>query len=583
MKKISILLVGFIVGIFLNSCDEEFLDRAPLDGLNESAVYNDPLLLEYFVNEQYRSIGYGNARHWESKLTDEAYGDENLHFQVGTLTPENITDYRYDDDPVYFALIDYWDLAYEYIRSMNLFLEKSKESTVEKEKLDKFTGEIYFLRAFTYFKLLKHYGGVPIVKVPVTDLNTKFTRNTIDETVAFILEDIQKAIDLLPDNYFYDDVGFGRASDAAAYALKSRLMLFAASPLFKDPDMTFNKPSTYTWEQARDASKEAIDALEGYGYELYDDYEKVNQIYNHKEGIFGKLFLPTDYAGQRVTHYMAPLGYGGYGGWSGKHCPTLNIVDDFDMTNGEPPFIYIDGQRQINPSSGYTEATDSLDPYSNRDPRLRMAILTNNDMFRGREYEPWVHINPDSTSGKDSKESPITTKIWDATSTGMNTRKYLDTEGTDNLTGDHRFDQPWWHFRLAEVYLNYAEALFESSGDENVVREYVNKLRSRPGVNMPPITATGDELRERIRRERRVELCYEGFRMWDVRRWETAMEVENTPLEGYEVVKMDDGTYRFYRYIVLERSFQKQNYWVPIPYNEILKNGGSLLQSPYYN
>lgn len=582
MKKLIIFLTT-IAGIFILSCNDDFLERRPLDGLNEAAVFNDPLLLEYFVNEQYRSIGYGHARHWESKLTDEAYGDENVHFQTGTLIPENITDYRYDNDAVYFALIDYWERAYEYIRNMNLFLEKTSDSDIDKELLDQFTGEIYFLRAFTYFKLLKHYGGVPIIKEPVTSLDAKFTRNTIDETVNFILDDIGKALELLPDYYFWGDVGYGRATKAAAYALKSRLMLFAASPLFKDPEYTFNNPSTYTWEQARDASKEAIDALESYGYELHSNYEEIFQEYDHKEGIFAKVFIASDYEGHRVTHYMAPMGYGGYGGWSGKHCPTLNIVDDFEMTNGESPFIYVNGEKQINPASGYTEATDSLDPYSSRDPRLRMAILTNGDMFRGRPYEPWVHINPDSAGGNDGVNSPISTKIWDATSTGMNTRKFLETEGTALLTGDDRFDEPWWHFRLAEIYLNYAEALFESGGDENTVRQYINKIRSRTGVEMPDINDSGDDLKERIRKERRIELCYEGHRMWDVRRWKIAMEVENTPLEGYEVIKMNDGTFRYRRYTVLERSFLKQHYWIPIPYDEIVKNGGSLLQSPYYN
>lgn len=582
MKRILIYLILF-AGICFISCDEDFLERTPLDGLNEAAVFSDPLLLEYFVNEQYRSIGYGNARHWESKLTDEAYGDENVHFQLGTLTPENITEYHYDNDPVYFSLVNYWEHAYEYIRNMNLFLDKTGDSNIDKEVLDRFTGEVYFLRAFTYFKLLKHYGGVPVIDKPVTSLDATFTRNSIDETVNFILGDISKALDLLPDNYFSDDVGYGRANKAAAYALKSRLMLFAASPLFKDPDFTFNKPSTFTWEQARDASKEAIDALEAFGYELHDNYEEIFQDYDHKEGIFGRVFLPTDYEGHRVTHYMAPFGYGGYGGWSGKHCPTLNIVDDFEMKNGESPFIYVSGQKQINPASGYTDAIDSLDPYSNRDPRLRMAILTNNDMFRGRPYEPWVHENPDSTGGRDGLNSPVSTKIWDATSTGMNTRKYMETDDTELLTGDHRFDEPWWHFRLAEIYLNYAEALYESGGDENIVRQYINRIRSRAGVEMPDISDSGDLLRERIRKERRIELCYEGYRMWDVRRWKIAMEVENTPLEGYEVIKMNDGTFRYRRYVVLERSFQEQHYWIPIPYDEIVKNEGSLLQNPYYN
>ena len=116
-----------------------------------------------------------------------------------------------------------------------------------------------------------------------------------------------------------------------------------------------------------------------------------------------------------------------------------------------------------------------------------------------------------------------------------------------------------------------------------MVREYVNIVRSRPGVEMPDITDTGDELRERIRKERRIELCYEGYRMWDLRRWKSAMEVENTPLEGYEITKMVDGTYRYRRYNVLDRSFLQQHYWIPIPYDEIVKNNGNLEQNPFYD
>ncbi|MFO7656276.1 MAG: RagB/SusD family nutrient uptake outer membrane protein [Bacteroidales bacterium] len=582
MKKSIIFLIA-IIGIFILSCDDDFLERRPLDRLNEAAVFNDPVLLEFYVNEQYRSIGYGHARHWESKLTDESYGDENLHFQVGTLTPENIKSYRYNNDPVFFALVDYWEMAYVYLRNMNLFLEKTGDSDIDKKILDRLTGEIYFLRAFTYFKLLSHYGGVPIIKVPVTSFDATFKRNTIDETVAFILSDIGEALKRLPDNHFSGVVGYGRANKAAAFALKSRLMLYAASPLYKDPDFTFNSPSTYTWAQARDAAKEAIDSLESYGYALHNNYEGIFQGYNNKEGIFPKVFLPTAFEGHRVTHYHAPFGYGGYGGWGGKNCPTLNIVDDFEMTNGESPFIYVNGEKQINPASGYSWDLDSTNPYLNRDPRLQMAILTNGDVFRGRPYEPWVHENKDSVDGRDGRESPISTKIHDATSTGMNIRKYMETKGTELLTGEHRFDEPWWHFRMAELYLNYAEALFESGGDENVARQYVNNIRNRTGVEMPPIDDSGNELRERIRKERRIELCYEGYRMWDLRRWKTAMEVENTPLEGFEVRKMSDGTFRYKRYNVLNRSFLQQHYWIPIPYDEIVKNNGDLKQSPYYD
>ena len=259
--------------------------------------------------------------------------------------------------------------------------------------------------------------------------------------------------------------------------------------------------------------------------------------------------------------------YAGNGGWWASNGPTQNLVDDYDMTNGEPPFIWTNGTKTVNPASGY----DPNDPYANRDPRLDATILHQGSTFHNQTLEMWV-----ASDGK--------TYAWDNyrrngdnPRTGYVLRKFNPEEG--ELSWQVEYTQPWIIFRLAEIYLNYAEAEFEL-GEEDVAREYVNKVRAR--VNMPglPASVKGEALRARIRNERRIEFAFEEHRYFDVRRWKIAMETENRPYYGVEIVKdVETGEMTFNDLLLGQRIFTEQMYLLPIATNEIRKNNGTLLQT----
>lgn len=197
--------------------------------------------------------------------------------------------------------------------------------------------------------------------------------------------------------------------------------------------------------------------------------------------------------------------------------------------------------------------------------------MNDGSVWAGRETETWH-------GGLDSPESSIGS--WNASKTAYALKKFM-VESIPPAGSSVRPENPWIFFRLAEFYLNYAEIMYEL-GNEDVAREYLNKVRSRQSVQMPPVTASGDKLRDKIRNERRVELAFEGHRFFDVRRWGIADETENRDLLAMNIQKKDDGTKTYEITLLLKRSFLEQHYLVPIPRAEIDKSEKSLVQNTGY-
>ncbi|KAA6311603.1 RagB/SusD family nutrient uptake outer membrane protein [termite gut metagenome] len=212
-------------------------------------------------------------------------------------------------------------------------------------------------------------------------------------------------------------------------------------------------------------------------------------------------------------------------------------------STGLLPYIEAeDSSMTINTASGY----DPNNPYSGRDPRFEASILHDGSIWAGRETETYH-------GGLDSPESSVGS--WNASLTAYCYKKFID-ENIPLVGASVNQTNPWIYFRYGEILLNYAEAKFEL-GDEATAREYLNKIRSRPSVQMPPIpeTETGDKLRMRIQNERRVELAFEEHRFFDVRRWKIAMETENKPLPAINIQKLSNGSKTYQIVTLKERNF----------------------------
>lgn len=545
-------------------CDGDILDISPQDRIAEDAVWGDVDLIAAYHNELYNAIPHGFYLHMYSKYTDEAYNSAPCCgadiFARNTYTPDNISQVAGGD--FWGGYMYYWDRGYQYIRKINTFLEKMEEGTLDFADKPRLVAEAKFLRAFVYFELIKRFGGVPIV-TEAHDLreaaDVSFVRSTFDESVAFIEQDLDEAMAGLPERYASTDANFGRATQDAALALRSRVLLYAASPLH-NPSNDVQK-----WQRAADAAE----ALLGRGYSLYPDYRELFTLPSgapQNEYIFTRNFTATN--GHQAPMHNLSRRYGAYGGWWASNGPSQNLVDDYDMINGEPPFLETNGTRSINPASGY----DPADPYADRDPRFEASIIHDGTIYRGDLFEMWVS-EEGSTWGFDSYK-----QSGDNPRSGYVLKKFMPTEDVP-VNWQTQYTNPWPHFRLAEIYLNYAEAQFEL-GNEALAREYLSLVRARVGMPAIPATVTGAALRERIRNERRIELAFEGHRFFDIRRWMIAAEVENTPIRGMDIVKTAAGELQYTPVELLVKApYEEKMNLLPVAADEIRRNP-ELTQTP---
>lgn len=555
MKKHIILFISAVV--LFSSCVDEFLDRRMDTNYTGDQVFSSYTTMRNFGIGIYSNLPQGFDRFNGGMLaaaTDDAThsGVDNTVLRLGTAN------WGAFDNPD-----DQWSVMYDGIRKANLFLEKSadyraiivQDTVTEQGKQSYLTqsndlrwlrAETHFLRAYFYFELLKRYGGVPIV-TEVLDNESAFdySRNSYEEVVTYIEAELELALPDLKDTWsgFDGDRLIGRATKGAALALKSRVLLYAASPL----NNTSNEQAA--WVKAAEAAYEVI-ALNQYN--LVDNYRNLFRSITNSEIIFGRTYA----ASNSLERNNYPIGFTGAVGGTN---PSQNLVDSYETLNGLP----ITEDPQYDPQN----------PYENRDPRLQMSIITNGSEYKGRTVESYGQ-------GIDGYENARATK------TGYYLKKYLD-EGLDllqNRTSVHT----WIYFRYSEILLNYAEAMNEAYGPDAVAeglpmsaREAINIVRQRPGVSMPEVqTASAEEFRKKIKNERRVELAFEEHRFWDLRRWKDAGEMLNQPIRTATIQKNADNTFTFSYQATEERTFLEKMYRYPIPAEEINKAGGSLQQNP---
>lgn len=569
----KIIILGLITIFVLNGCQQ--LDQEIITTLNYEQVTKSYDFTNLRCKGVYHSLKNGFLSIDNQAMLASA-SDESEHTQErNSVYKFNVGAWNAYDNPD-----NVWAEYFQAIRRANLFLISSDSVDLDLYKFDPLPAsqivyhsrlaeiknwkyEVRFLRAYFYFELIKRYGGVPILTQPATinDDFSKVKRNTLAECIKFITDECDSAANVLPVVYSIED-DYGRATKGAVLALKSRTLLYAASDLFNSPSVWasgYSNPELISvsgdrklqWKAAADAAKAVID-LTGAGYVL-TDYNSLfgNNTYKNTEVIFRK----ANGNSNDFEIVNTPIGYDL--GQSGT-TPSQNLVDDYEVIVDANTCVPFDWNNPVH----------AVNPYLKRDPRLSFTILTNSTFLKGRPLETW-------NGGLDGKPKVMATK------TGYYLKKYVDTN-LDLLQGQTS-NHAWIIFRLAEMYLNYAEALNEYDPGNPDIKKYVDFIRKRSGVNMPalPLGLSQEKMREAIRHECRIEFAFEDHRLWDVRRWMQGEKYFNVPLRGIDITKKSNNSFEYKVINVENRVFQPKMYLYPIPQSELFISK-EIIQNPLW-
>lgn len=595
MKKIlPIIFFAFLVV----SCQEgaDLLDPEVSTSLTEDDVFTNARNAMLFLNDIYGQLlpvvpQTGNkGMRWRGTdamlevTTDN--GSSNLpssgafrNFNAGAWSPATGT----------FSTAD-WNMHWTAIRACHLFLSHIDDVPLDPEYQFDVTvrnirkGEALFLLAFNYSELLKQFGGLPLVDkvVSLTDEDyMKRPRSTFDQTVEYIVQLCDDAADLLPIEH--PDYDYGRATQGAALALKSRVLLYAASPLWNNPDKTEDSPfrgqyDSNKWERAARAAKDVIDLN---AYQLHDDISTLFITRENPELIFVHMNQPCSYMTSiSVPNKLYPAGAFGK---SGCNQVTYNMVKEYEVIINNQAYAVDD------PPPGYDPVNA---PYLKRDPRFYRDCLFNGYRILGKtarlgEAVPGVNHNP-------TEDSPYYTHVYSIKFADLTLSITWDARNPNAGAQTH---QNYPYLRYAEVLLNYAEAMNEAFGPEvdglgngKTALWAVNQVRTRAQYpnkpeylgqtgGMPPIESglTKEQLRTKIRHERRVELSFEEHRFWDVRRWK---ELPDTEILAQVPVWQTDGSVRYEIRTIETRVFDPSKmYRMPIPEDQLFANP-EMVQNP---
>lgn len=632
--KLKTLIYTLIACVLLSFSSCNFLDNAPDDELTMEMVFNSKSRTEEWLANVYNGIP---DPYTEMMRNYDAYADD--------FSPSQ--DWRaFTDWDCIDKILGNWNPQSEWkagfwgnlpvrIRTAYLFIDNVRalpEQQVYQEDVDNMKAEARFLIAYYYYLLSNTYGAIPLRTslANLDDPTDDMGQTPYDDVIDWLDKELKEVSKQLPAVYL-DGRYYGRATSVMALAIRARMLLFAASPLVNgndDEDYSaytndkgehiFN--STYDhnkWKRAVDACKELITEAEASGYALYYEYNDdgtidpfmsySNMCYRefnqgNKEILFAR--PNSDYG--LYSQHSVPSGSRGQGGLG----VTQSLVDAFFMSNGLSPILGYDANRKpiFNPASGYTEKGFSTAPdirktkwiegdkgasatsemntvvptgiynmYVNREPRFYVSVLFNEAWYR--QSNRYVDFYNEGVDGR-----PASGSFWDAPQTGYLLRKRVHPE-TNPLNGVSPY-RPGIICRLAEVYLNYAEALNEWDPTQTTeILKYLNLIRERAGiptygsgVDQIPAPTDQDAMRDAIKRERRVEFnCEYAIRFDDIRRWKE-MDLLQGPYDGmnkFGKLKSDDEGNEnafYWRRVEIVRAFSDKNYWLPIHQNQLDKN-----------
>lgn len=476
-----------------------------------------------------------------------------------------------------------WGEYYQGIRKANILINNIdvvpfkltyKNAKGEKRPLNaSMKAEARFLRANSYFELVKRYGGVPLMGDEVHELgdNMEIPRSTFAQCIEYIVDELDAIKDELRTLPMEDAGQYGHTpSKEACMAMKARVLLYAASPLFNEKTVEpGNELIGYAsfdpnrWQIAAEAAEDVIKEFgpEGAGtLGLTNDFCKMFlDFYNRTENP-EIIFTRQTFKSKDIEYSNGPLGFTGSATGFGRTNPTENLVESFPMKDGKMP----------GDSQKYTYQENN--PYINRDPRLDFTILHQGSSWLGKQLQTYFG----------GMHNPSTAQ-YNRTSYYM--RKFMglyDREGTEYQDVIHM----WVMFRYAEVLLNYAEALNESlSTPSDEVYNTLIALRKRAGIEAGDDGLYGlakpmDKIKMRgvIQNERRIEMAFEEQRYWDIRRWRLAETIFDSPLHGMYILKKGE-QYTYQPVEVFSTKFDVKRYFYPIPYSEVIMNK-NMVQNP---
>ncbi|HEX3384987.1 MAG TPA: RagB/SusD family nutrient uptake outer membrane protein, partial [Mucilaginibacter sp.] len=510
-----------------------------------------------FLNSSLTTNGGLDAASDEAEVSSTT-GSTALAFETGTVNAAVITD-------------DAYKTCYNNIRAVNQFLKNIPGTPIKAFSKNELKAEARFLRAWYYAILLKHYGGVHLVgdSIYTYTENIPAKRNTYADCVNYITAQCDSAANVLPMTQ--TGLSYGRASKGACIALKSRVLLYAASPLFNGTTLASGNLAQYVgyptydkerWKLAEDAAAALISSgayalnvdntTPGHGFQqlftLRFNTEYIFPLMRGSNVDFESLWDPPSRTGKNGAF------------------PLQGLVDAFPMANGLPI---------TDAASGY----DPQNPYANRDPRLDYTVIHDQTQLQNRLQSGFSAVNIFVGNYNGIVTGPDAVNI--GTRTGYYTNKMMDPNAVAN-DFTHVSNRCWPLIRYAEILLNYAEAANEYDGPTPLVYSAVEAIRQRAGLNpyQLPAGLSQDQMRLEIQNERRIELAFEEQRFWDVRRWKIADQTDNIQTMGMEVDRNGNSvTYKVFP--VRQRNFRPAMYLWPFPQSEAAKSP-ELVQNPGY-
>ena len=532
MKNIWIkTTMSLCLAASLSSCNDWLDGVTQTTTVSDEIVWQDAANVDKNVNAFYTYLNkygqFGEAQ-FQGSLTESLtdafkYGSVSLGHRAGH--PNN---YVFNPEVVSpdGCLYNIWtqDLAYGSIRQINQFLEMQKQySKFSKEQNDRWEAQARFFRAFLYFQLAKRHGGVIIYK-ELPSSNEKAI-STAEETWKFIAEDLDFAAANLPAEWT-EAVHKGRITKGAAYAFKSRAMLYAEK-----------------WQEAYDAASE-VEKLNL--YDLVANYADAWKGHN-KEAIIEFDYNKDSGPNHTFDRYYVPQ-CDGYD-FGGLGTPTQEMVETYETKDG----------KSVDWTKWHTKTTE-VPPYANLEPRFGATIIYAGCTWKGKQMD--CSVGGTNGAFMPYREQPYS---YGKTTTGYFLRKLMDETLTD--VKSVKSSQPWVELRFAEVLLNKAEAAYRLN-KYSEAQSLMNRVRAR--VGLPGKSTTGETWFKDYRKERKVELAYEGHLFWDMRRWKLAhIEYNNYRCHG---MKIANGTYEYVDCDGQDRKFLQKLYVLPVPTSELKNN-----------